>query len=98
MEFVLAPLVGLTVAAAVYLILSRALIRVLLGIVLLGNGVNLLIFVAGTNFAAALLLALYTMSDSTITLVRRAASRERSCSRSSRRRSSTPSATTCRPR
>jgi UDP-N-acetylmuramyl pentapeptide phosphotransferase/UDP-N-acetylglucosamine-1-phosphate transferase len=36
----------------------------------------LLIFVAGTNLAAALLLALYTMSDSTITLVRRAASRE----------------------
>ena len=53
MEFVLAPLVGLTVAAAVYLILSRALIRVLLGIVLLGNGVNLLIFVAGRLTTAA---------------------------------------------
>src|SRR6478735_5734353 len=35
-----------------------------------------LIFVAGTNVAAALLLALYTMSDSTITLIRRAANRE----------------------
>jgi UDP-N-acetylmuramyl pentapeptide phosphotransferase/UDP-N-acetylglucosamine-1-phosphate transferase len=35
-----------------------------------------LIFVAGTNLAAALLLALYTMSDSTITLIRRAANRE----------------------
>jgi len=47
MEGALALLVGLIFAAAVYLILSRALIRVLLGIVLLGNGVNLLIFVAG---------------------------------------------------
>jgi multicomponent Na+:H+ antiporter subunit C len=47
MEFVLALLVGLIVAAAVYLILSRALIRILLGVVLLGNGINLLIFVAG---------------------------------------------------
>jgi multicomponent Na+:H+ antiporter subunit C len=46
-EFVLALLVGLTIAAATYLILSRALIRVLLGVVLLGNGINLLIFVAG---------------------------------------------------
>lgn len=36
----------------------------------------MLIFVAGTNLAAALLLALYTMSDSTITLIRRAANRE----------------------
>jgi multicomponent Na+:H+ antiporter subunit C len=47
MEPVLAALVGLFVAAAIYLILSRALIRVLLGIVLLGNAINLLIFVAG---------------------------------------------------
>ncbi len=47
MEAVLALLVGLLFAAAIYLILSRALIRVLLGIVLLGNAVNLLIFVAG---------------------------------------------------
>jgi UDP-N-acetylmuramyl pentapeptide phosphotransferase/UDP-N-acetylglucosamine-1-phosphate transferase len=36
----------------------------------------MLICVAGTNLAAALLLALYTMSDSTITLIRRAANRE----------------------
>ena len=44
MEFVLALLVGLVVAAAIYLILSRALIRVLLGVVLLGNAIILLIF------------------------------------------------------
>ena len=47
MEPILALLVGLIVAAAVYLILSRSLVRVLLGVVLLGNGINLLIFVAG---------------------------------------------------
>lgn len=47
MEPALAILVGLFIAAAIYLMLSGALVRVLLGIVLLGNGVNLLIFVAG---------------------------------------------------
>jgi multicomponent Na+:H+ antiporter subunit C len=47
MDAVLSLLVGLFLAAAIYLILSRALVRMLLGIVLLGNGVNLLIFVAG---------------------------------------------------
>ena len=40
-------LVGLFFAAAIYLLLSRALIRMLLGVVLLGNAINLLIFVAG---------------------------------------------------
>lgn len=47
MEIILAPLVGLFLAAAIYLMLSRALVRVMLGVALLGNGVNLLIFVAG---------------------------------------------------
>ncbi len=47
MEPVLALLVGLFVAVASWLMLSRALVRVLLGIVVLGNGVNLLIFTAG---------------------------------------------------
>ena len=47
MEAALALLVGLLTAAAIYLILSRALIRVMLGLVLLGNAVNLLIFTAG---------------------------------------------------
>jgi multicomponent Na+:H+ antiporter subunit C len=47
MEPVLAILVGLFIAAAAYLMLSGALVRVLLGIVLLGSGANLLIFVAG---------------------------------------------------
>jgi multicomponent Na+:H+ antiporter subunit C len=47
MEHVLAALAGLFVAAAIYLLLSRSLIRMLLGLALLGNGVNLVIFVAG---------------------------------------------------
>ncbi len=47
MEPVLALLVGLFVTVAAYLLLSRALVRVLLGIVILGNGVNLMIFTAG---------------------------------------------------
>ena len=47
MEVALALLVGLFAAAGIYLLLSRALIRMLLGFVLLGNGVNLLILTAG---------------------------------------------------
>ncbi|MEW9616077.1 Na+/H+ antiporter subunit C [Shinella sp. S4-D37] len=40
-------LVGLFFAAAVYLMLSKFLVRVLLGVVLLGNAVNLLLFTSG---------------------------------------------------
>ena len=47
MEPVIALLVGLFIAVAAYLMLSRALVRVLLGIVVLGNAVNLLILPAG---------------------------------------------------
>lgn len=47
MDYVLAALVGLFVALGVYLLLSRALIRMVLGVALLGNGINLLIFTAG---------------------------------------------------
>jgi multicomponent Na+:H+ antiporter subunit C len=47
MEFVLATLVGLFIALGVYLLLSRSIIRMLLGMVILGNGINLLIFTAG---------------------------------------------------
>ena len=53
MEPAIAILVGLFLAAAIYLMLSGALVRVLLGIVLLGNGVNLLIFVGGRLTRAA---------------------------------------------
>ena len=47
MDFMLAGLVGCFVALGIYLLLSRSLIRMLLGLVVLGNGVNLLIFTAG---------------------------------------------------
>ena len=52
MEAALALLVGLFIAVATYLMLSRTLISVLLGIVVLGNGINLLIFVAGRLISA----------------------------------------------
>jgi multicomponent Na+:H+ antiporter subunit C len=47
MDYVLAVLVGCFVALGVYLLLSRSVIRMLLGMTILGNGVNLLIFTAG---------------------------------------------------
>jgi multicomponent Na+:H+ antiporter subunit C len=47
MDTMFAILAGLFVAAAVFLLLSRSLLRMLLGLLLLGNGVNLLILVAG---------------------------------------------------
>ena len=42
-----AVLVGIMVAASVYLILDRNLIRFIFGLVLAGNAINLLIFTAG---------------------------------------------------
>ena len=47
MNYAVAALSGVFFTAAIYLLLSRALIRMLLGLALLGNAVNLLIFVAG---------------------------------------------------
>ena len=47
METVLTVLVAILFAGAIYLILSRHTIRILLGIALLGNAVNLLIFTSG---------------------------------------------------
>ena len=53
METVLSVAVACLFAAAVYLITSRRIIRMLLGVVLLGNAVNLLIFTAGRVGPAA---------------------------------------------
>lgn len=47
METPFAILAGLFLAAAIYLMLSRHIIRIMLGVALLGNGVNLTIFTAG---------------------------------------------------
>lgn len=47
MDYAVAALVGIFFTAAVYLLLSRSLIRMLLGLALLGNAINMLILVAG---------------------------------------------------
>ncbi|SFV35986.1 multicomponent Na+:H+ antiporter subunit C [Devosia crocina] len=47
MDFILAGLVGVFIALGIYLLLSRSVIRMLIGMTILGNGVNLLIFTAG---------------------------------------------------
>ena len=47
MDYALAALVGCFVTVGIYLLLSRSVIRMLLGLVVFGNGVNLLIFTAG---------------------------------------------------
>jgi multicomponent Na+:H+ antiporter subunit C len=47
MDYVLAALVGLFIAIGIYLLLSRSVIRMLIGMTIFGNGVNLLIFTAG---------------------------------------------------
>ncbi|MFS8044720.1 Na+/H+ antiporter subunit C [Rhizobium sp. BR 314] len=47
MEAVFAVLVGLFFSAAIYLMLSKFSIRIMLGIAILGNAVNLLLFTAG---------------------------------------------------
>jgi multicomponent Na+:H+ antiporter subunit C len=47
MEGIFSILVGIFFSAAIYLMLSRHSVRVLLGIVVLGNGVNLLLFTSG---------------------------------------------------
>jgi multicomponent Na+:H+ antiporter subunit C len=47
MEALFAVLVGLFFSAAVYLMLSKFSIRIMLGIAILGNAVNLLLFTAG---------------------------------------------------
>ena len=46
-DFTLLLLAGILCAAGVYLLLERAIIKILLGIMILSNGVNLLILAAG---------------------------------------------------
>lgn len=47
METILACLVGLLFAAALYLMLSGVLVKFVFGLALIGNGINLLILTAG---------------------------------------------------
>jgi multicomponent Na+:H+ antiporter subunit C len=52
METLLVIVVGAFFAVSIYLILSKHLVRILIGVVILGNAVNLLIFTAGRLTAA----------------------------------------------
>jgi multicomponent Na+:H+ antiporter subunit C len=52
MEIVLAIIVGLLYASGIYLMLRRSLVKLVIGLVLLGNGVNLLIFLLGGSSEA----------------------------------------------
>ena len=47
MEILLAVMTGFLYASGVYLILRRSLVKLIIGLVLLGNGVNLLMFLMG---------------------------------------------------
>jgi len=47
MDVALTGLIGIMFSVTIYLLLSRYIIRMLLGVVLLGNSVNLTLFVAG---------------------------------------------------
>lgn len=47
MEILLAIMVGTLYAAGIYMILRRSLVKLIIGVILLGNGANLLIFLLG---------------------------------------------------
>lgn len=47
MEFILAIIVGLLYASGVYLMMRRSFVKLIIGLTMLGNGANLLIFLLG---------------------------------------------------
>lgn len=47
MELLLIFLIGILYAAGIYMMLRRSMVKLLLGLVLIGNGANLLIFLLG---------------------------------------------------
>lgn len=47
MEIILAVIIGVLYASGIFMILRRSLVKLILGIILLGNGANLLIFLLG---------------------------------------------------
>src|SRR5690606_14186172 len=47
MELLLVVLIGLLYGSGIYLMLRRSMVKLLVGILLLGNGANLLIFLLG---------------------------------------------------
>jgi multicomponent Na+:H+ antiporter subunit C len=55
--------VGVLVAAGVYLLLERALTRVLLGVLLIGNGANLLLLLSGGRAGTAPIVGEYDPAE-----------------------------------
>lgn len=47
MEVLLAIMIGLLYATGIYMMLRRSLVKLIIGIILIGNGANLLIFLLG---------------------------------------------------
>jgi multicomponent Na+:H+ antiporter subunit C len=47
MEFLLAILIGLLYSSGLYMMLRRSLVKLIIGLILLSNGANLLIFLLG---------------------------------------------------
>lgn len=47
MELLLAIVVGLLYASGIYMMLKRSLVKLIIGLILLGNGANILIFLLG---------------------------------------------------
>lgn len=47
MEFILAIIIGLFYASGVYLMMRRSLVKLIIGLIMIGNGANLLIFLLG---------------------------------------------------
>jgi multicomponent Na+:H+ antiporter subunit C len=47
MELLLAIMTGILYAAGIFMILRRSLVKLIIGLILLGNGANLLIFLLG---------------------------------------------------
>ncbi|MFD2698360.1 Na+/H+ antiporter subunit C [Mesonia sediminis] len=47
MEFLLAIMTGVLYAAGLYMMLRRSLVKLIIGLIIIGNGANLLIFLLG---------------------------------------------------
>lgn len=62
-SFILVLAVGAFVTAGVYLLLERSLTRVLLGFILIGNGVNVMFLIAGGRAGGAPIIGLTDEAD-----------------------------------
>ncbi|MFN4123569.1 MAG: Na+/H+ antiporter subunit C [Flavobacteriales bacterium] len=47
MELLLAIMIGILYASGLYMIMRRSLVKIIIGLILLGNGANILIFLLG---------------------------------------------------